>query len=52
MLSLQDNGSAYKLNIDPEPTLLWVLCDHLGLTGTKYSCGIAFRAIEYIRTSA
>jgi len=41
MLSLKVNGSAYKLNIDPETPLLWVLREHLGLFGTKYSCGIA-----------
>ena len=41
MISLKVNGSAYKLNIDPETPLLWVLREHLGLNGTKYSCGIA-----------
>ena len=41
MLLLQVNGSAYKLNLDPETPLLWVLREHLGLIGTKYSCGIA-----------
>lgn len=41
MLSLKVNGFAYKLNIDPETPLLWVLREHLGLIGTKYSCGIA-----------
>ena len=41
MLSLKVNGFAYKLNIDSETPLLWVLREHLGLIGTKYSCGIA-----------
>lgn len=41
MISLKVNGSAYKLDIDPEIPLLWVLREHLGLIGTKYSCGIA-----------
>jgi aerobic-type carbon monoxide dehydrogenase small subunit (CoxS/CutS family) len=41
MLSLKINGSAYMLDIDPETPLLWILREHLGLTGTKYSCGIA-----------
>ena len=41
MISLKVNGSAYKLDIDPETPLLWVLREHLGLIGTKYSCGIA-----------
>ena len=41
MLSIKVNGTAYKLNIDPETPLLWVLREHLGLNGTKYCCGIA-----------
>jgi aerobic-type carbon monoxide dehydrogenase small subunit (CoxS/CutS family) len=41
MLSLRVNGAAYRLDIDPETPLLWVLREQLGLTGTKYSCGIA-----------
>ena len=41
MISLKVNGSAYKLDIDPETPLLWILREHLGLIGTKYSCGIA-----------
>lgn len=41
MISLKVNGSAYKLDIDPETPLLWVLREQLGLIGTKYSCGIA-----------
>jgi aerobic-type carbon monoxide dehydrogenase small subunit (CoxS/CutS family) len=41
MLSLRVNETTYELDIDPDTPLLWVLRDHLGLTGTKYSCGIA-----------
>ena len=41
MLSINVNGSVYKLRIDPETPLLWVLREQLGLIGTKYSCGIA-----------
>lgn len=41
MLSINVNGSTYKLSIDPETPLLWVLREQLGLIGTKYSCGIA-----------
>jgi len=41
MVTLQVNGKIQKLEVDPETPLLWVLRDHLGLTGTKYSCGIA-----------
>ena len=35
------NGSSVTLAIDPATPLLWVLRDHLNLTGTKYGCGIA-----------
>ncbi|MCP4757432.1 MAG: (2Fe-2S)-binding protein [Proteobacteria bacterium] len=41
MLTLRVNGSDHKLDVDPETPLLWVLNEQLGLTGTKYSCGIA-----------
>jgi aerobic-type carbon monoxide dehydrogenase small subunit (CoxS/CutS family) len=41
MLTLRVNGTIHHLAVDPETPLLWVLRDHLGLTGTKYSCGIA-----------
>ncbi|MFA5973828.1 MAG: (2Fe-2S)-binding protein [Lentimicrobiaceae bacterium] len=38
----QLNGQKTELRIDPTQTLLWVLRNHLGLTGTKYGCGIGF----------
>jgi aerobic-type carbon monoxide dehydrogenase small subunit (CoxS/CutS family) len=41
MISLSVNGEAHNLDVDPATPLLWVLRDTLGLTGTKYSCGIA-----------
>jgi aerobic-type carbon monoxide dehydrogenase small subunit (CoxS/CutS family) len=41
MVTLRVNGKIQKLKVDPETPLLWVLRDHLGLTGTKFSCGIA-----------
>jgi aerobic-type carbon monoxide dehydrogenase small subunit (CoxS/CutS family) len=31
-----------EINLDPNCTLLWVLRNHFGLTGTKYGCGIGF----------
>ena len=34
------NGQAHDLAVDEDTPLLWVLRDHLGLMGTKYSCGI------------
>ena len=39
-LSLVINGQQQDLQIEPETPLLWVLRDLLGLTGTKYGCGI------------
>ncbi len=35
------NGEQRELDADPSTPLLWALRDHLGLTGTKYGCGIA-----------
>lgn len=40
MLRLNINGQAIALDVDSETPLLWVLRDHLNLTGTKYACGI------------
>lgn len=39
---LNINNKEYDLDIDPDMPLLWVLRDILGLTGTKYGCGIGF----------
>lgn len=39
-ISLNVNGKKRKLDIDPEMPLLWALRDSVGLTGTKYGCGI------------
>jgi isoquinoline 1-oxidoreductase alpha subunit len=41
MLALDVNGKRMEVDVDPETPLLWVLRDQLGLTGTKYGCGIA-----------
>jgi len=35
------NGKRVELDVDPSTPLLWVIRDHLGLTGTKYGCGMA-----------
>ena len=40
MISLNVNGKDYKVDVNTDTPLLWVLRDHLKLTGTKYSCGI------------
>ncbi|HTX92350.1 MAG TPA: (2Fe-2S)-binding protein [Anaerolineales bacterium] len=39
-ISLNVNGKDYRVDVDPQTPLLWVLRDTLGLTGTKYGCGI------------
>ena len=39
--TLDVNGRAYNVSAAPDTPLLWVLRDELGLTGTKYGCGIA-----------
>ena len=36
------NGSETEVEIDPTETLLWVLRNHFGLTGTKFGCGSGF----------
>ncbi len=41
MVSLTINGRHYSVDAEPDTPLLFVLRDTLGLTGTKYGCGIA-----------
>jgi isoquinoline 1-oxidoreductase alpha subunit len=41
MARLSVNGQAHTVDADADTPLLWVLRDHIGLTGTKYGCGIA-----------
>jgi len=41
MAALDVNGQQHQVDADPETPLLWVLRDDLGLTGTKYGCGVA-----------
>lgn len=41
MVELNINGRSHKLDVEPETPLLWVLRDVVGLTGTKYGCGVA-----------
>lgn len=41
MLVLKVNGQTREVDVEPETPLLWVLRDNLGLTGTKYGCGVA-----------
>ena len=39
-LDLKVNGTAHTVDVDPATPLLWVIRDQVGLTGTKFSCGI------------
>ncbi|SFT54653.1 isoquinoline 1-oxidoreductase, alpha subunit [Algoriphagus locisalis] len=41
LINLKINGKAHSVDVEEDTPLLWVLRDHLGLVGTKYSCGIA-----------
>ena len=40
-VSISVNGKAHDVDVEPETPLLWVLRDSIGLTGTKYGCGVA-----------
>jgi isoquinoline 1-oxidoreductase subunit alpha len=41
MISLNVNQKTYQVDVNPDMPLLWVLRDFVGLTGTKYGCGVA-----------
>ncbi|MFA5955888.1 (2Fe-2S)-binding protein [Hyphomicrobium sp.] len=41
MITLQVNGQPHDVDVSPETPLLWALRDVLGMTGTKFGCGIA-----------
>ena len=41
MPTLIFNGQSHNVDVEPDTPLLWVLRDTLGMTGTKYGCGIA-----------
>jgi len=41
MIALSVNGKTYNLDVEDDTPLLWALRDAIGLTGTKYGCGIA-----------
>jgi isoquinoline 1-oxidoreductase alpha subunit len=40
-ITLNVNNESFTVDIEPETPLLWVLRDSIGLTGTKYGCGIS-----------
>jgi isoquinoline 1-oxidoreductase alpha subunit len=39
--TLKINGQAHQIDVDPNTPLLWAIRDGVGLTGTKYGCGVA-----------
>ena len=41
MITLNVNGTSHTLDVDPQMPLLWAIRDVVGLTGTKFGCGIA-----------
>ncbi|SLN57945.1 (2Fe-2S)-binding protein [Oceanibacterium hippocampi] len=42
MIRITVNGKPHELDVEPEMPLLWALRDELGLTGTKFGCGVAY----------
>jgi isoquinoline 1-oxidoreductase alpha subunit len=41
MISLTINGQTHNIDVEPDTPLLWAIRENVGLTGTKYGCGIA-----------
>ena len=41
MITIRVNGTSHQLDVEDETPLLWVLREEIGLTGTKFGCGIA-----------
>jgi isoquinoline 1-oxidoreductase alpha subunit len=41
MAQLNINGRTHNVDVEPDTPLLWVIREHVGLTGTKYGCGVA-----------
>ena len=41
MLHLTINGKSHDVDVEPDTPLLWVIRNSIGMTGTKYGCGIA-----------
>jgi isoquinoline 1-oxidoreductase alpha subunit len=51
MPRLTINGSLHDVDIDPDTPLLWAIRGWVGLTGTKYGCGIARWKNHALRTA-
>ncbi|HEX6005111.1 MAG TPA: 2Fe-2S iron-sulfur cluster-binding protein, partial [Burkholderiales bacterium] len=41
MIQLNINGKPHEVDVEPDTPLLWVIREQVGLTGTKYGCGVA-----------
>jgi isoquinoline 1-oxidoreductase alpha subunit len=41
MVRLNINGQDHNIDVDPNTPLLWAIRENVGLTGTKYGCGVA-----------
>ena len=41
MVELKVNGRSYQVDVEPDTPLLWAIRENVGLSGTKYGCGIA-----------
>jgi isoquinoline 1-oxidoreductase alpha subunit len=41
MAKLNVNGKVRDVDVEDDTPLLWVIREHIGLTGTKYGCGVA-----------
>jgi isoquinoline 1-oxidoreductase subunit alpha len=41
MISLTINGKSHNIDVEPDTPLLWAIRENVGLTGTKYGCGVA-----------
>jgi len=50
--TLQINNKSYRVDVEEDTLLLWVLRDHLGLVGTKYGCGTYHRIREAVALAA
>jgi isoquinoline 1-oxidoreductase subunit alpha len=41
MVALNINGKVHEVDVDPDTPLLWAIRENVGMTGTKYGCGVA-----------
>ena len=41
MINLNINGKSHQVDVEPDTPLLWVIRDTIGMTGTKFGCGIS-----------